>query len=253
MAKEAKHPVETSRKTIRILNALREQSGGRVTDIAEAVGMNKSTVHNHLSTLEEEEIVTRDGPLYKLSLRMLEFGGYIQRSHEFYKIAEPELERLANQTGELVNIMVEEYGQGVYLACRKGSQAVDVNIYPGLRSSLHLTGSGKAILANLPPEQVEEIIDQEGLPAKTPHSITDQAALKSQLETIREQGFATDDEEFITGLRCIGAPILDGDGAVVGAISISQPITRADSSTFMDEASNQVQSAANVIELNMNH
>lgn len=253
MPKGAKHPVETTRKTIRILHALREQNGGRITDIAEAVEMNKSTVHNHLSTLEEEEIVIRNGPLYELSLRMLEFGGYIQRSSNFYKIAEPELERLANQTGELVNLMVEEYGQGVYLASRKGDEAVDVNIYPGRRSPLHLPGSGKAILAHLPTERINQIIDRRGLPAKTSHSTTDREALESQLETIRNQGFAIDDEEIINGLRCIGAPILSNEEGVVGAISISQPITRTDNSTFVDEASNQVKSAANVIELKINH
>lgn len=253
MTKKAKHPVETSRKTIRILEALRESGSVSVTELAATLDMNKSTVHNHLSTLEEEEFVVRNGADYELGLRLLGLGGFVRSRHPLYQVAKSEVERLADQTGELANLMVEEYGQGVYLASRRGDQAVDLDIYPGLRRPLHAIGLGKAILAHLPTERVDEIVEREGLTAETPRTVTDREELEEQLALVRERGFAVDSEELIRGLRCVGAPILGSDDTVLGAISVSQPVNRMNNEQFMDELPDVVQSAANVIELHTNH
>jgi DNA-binding IclR family transcriptional regulator len=252
MGKQANHPVKASRKTIQVLNQLRKSGGGRITEIAAAVDMNKSTVHNHLSTLEEEEFVVRDGHRYELSLRLLEFGGYLQAHHRLYRVARTELERLATRTGELVSITVEEYGRGVYLDCKRGDRAVNIDIYPGLRRPLHATGFGKAILAYLPATRVDEIIARHGLTTETPATITGRERLDEQLNEIRDRGFAVDDEELISGLQCVGTPILSANETVLGAVSVSQPISRADQQ-LLDEIPDQVRSTANVIELNLNH
>ena len=100
---------------------------------------------------------------------------------DFYQIALPEIERLADQTGEIANLVVEEYGRAVYLASEAGNQAVDLNIYPGSRRPLHVTAAGKAILAEFPSERVVEIIDDYGLSAETPRSITTQEKLEENL------------------------------------------------------------------------
>jgi DNA-binding IclR family transcriptional regulator len=252
MPTEAKHPVATSRKTIRVLDALRELGPVRVTALASELDMNKSTVHNHLSTLVAEELVVRDGPRYELGLRLLEYGGYVRSQRRLYRVAVPEVKRLADRTGELASLVVEEYGQGVYLSCEKGDRAVDLEVYPGLRRPLHATGVGKAILAHLPDDRVDEIVDHHGLTAETPATVTDRTELDAQLATVRERGFAVDDEELISGLRCVGVPVLGDGGAVRGAISVSQPTTRVDD-RFLDDVPDVVRSAANVIELNINH
>ncbi|WP_424006869.1 IclR family transcriptional regulator [Haloferax denitrificans] len=253
MTENAPNRVETSRKTIRVLDALREHGSSSVTFLARELGMNKSTVHNHLSTLEAEKFVVRDGTDYELSLRLLGFGGYVQHRHPLYQVAKREVHRLASQTGELANLMVEEYGQGVYLASEQGERAVDLDIYPGLRRPLHAIGLGKAILAHLPSERVDDIIEEHGLPAETDQTITDRAELDAQLATVRDRGYAVDNEELIRGLRCVGAPIVAKDGTVLGAISVSQPVSRMNNERFTDEVPDIVQSAANVIELHTNH
>lgn len=249
MQNEAKHPVKTSQKTIRLLSVLQELGSAGVTELASAAGMNKSTVHNHLSTLKTEDLVTQDGSEYTLGLRLLEFGSQARNQQPLYGVAMPEVERLADQTGELANLVVEEYGHGVYLICEQGDDAVDLDIYPGVRRSLHLTASGKAILAHLPEERVEKIIDTHGLPAKTEQSITDRKELLEHLETVRERGFAVDDEEHISGLRCIGTPIFGEGGDVLGAVSVSVPVTRMSDKRFHKEIPDSVRSATNVIEL----
>jgi DNA-binding IclR family transcriptional regulator len=251
MHDEAKHPVSTSKKTIKILDALQELGSAGVTELASAVDMNKSTVHNHLSTLKSEDLVVQKDDEYTLGLRLLEFGGRARDQRSLYDIATPEIERLANQTGELANLVVEEYGHGVYLVCEKGDKAVNLDIYPGVRRLLHVTASGKAILAHLPTERIDEIIEHHGLPAKTEQSITDRDVLLDHLEEVREQGFAVDDEEHINGLRCIGTPILSDEGDVLGAVSISVPVTRMDDDQFYNEVPDIVRSATNVIELHV--
>jgi DNA-binding IclR family transcriptional regulator len=253
MPKKAKHPVETSRKTIRILEALRESEGGRLTDLASALDMNKSTVHNHLSTLKEEELVVRDGPRYELGLRLLEFGGGVRRRRQIYRVARPEVERLADQTGELATLVVGEHGLGVVLVCERGDQAVDLDVYPGLRRRLHLTAPGKAILAHLPSDRVDGIVDRRGLDAETRHSVTEREELDAQLAEIRDRGFAVDEEELITGLRAVGAPVLAEDGTMLGAIGVAQPTSRLDDDRFFEEVPDVVRSVANVIELNINY
>jgi len=253
MTREAKHPVATSKKTIRVLGALKERDGARVTELAEALGMSKSTVHNHLSTLREEGFVVREGTEYDIGLRFLEFGGYARNRMRLYRVAEPEIERLAEQTGEMASLLTEEHGKGVYLGVSKGSEAVALDTHAGYRCPLHVTALGQVILAHFPEERVETIVDRHGLEAWTPNTVTDREELFERLETVRERGFALDDEEHMTGLRCVGAPITTTDGTVLGAVSVSAPTSRMRDDRFTDEVPDLVRSAANVIELNINH
>lgn len=251
MAEQAKHPVVTSRKTIRILEALHDHGPAGVTELARAVDMNKSTVHNHLSTLKAEHMIVQEGSEYTLGLRMLEFGGKARNDRPLYQIARDEIERLAIQTGEVANLVVEEHGQAVYLDCREGDNAIDLDVYPGVRRSLHVTAAGKAILAHLSRERVEEIVAAQGLPAKTDQSITTKEELLEDLDAVRDRGFAIDDEEHINGLRCIGAPITTSTGEVLGAVSVSTPVTRMNDDKFYSEIPDTVRSTTNVIELNV--
>lgn len=253
MGDQAKHPVATSRKTIRLLDALCSLGGAGVTELAEEVEMNKSTVHNHLSTLEAEELVVRNGPDYEPGLRLLEFGGYVQSHNPLYNIAGQELESLASKSGELATLEVEEHGRSVCLATERGEQAVDLDIYPGYRRPIHLTAHGKAILAHLPTERVEEIIERHGLTAATPRSVTDRQELRSRLATVRDQGYAIDQGEYIEGLQCVAAPIQSDDSEITGAIGISAPTTRSGSEETLDDLPELVQSYANVIQININH
>jgi DNA-binding IclR family transcriptional regulator len=253
MTNSPKNRVTTSQKTIRVLEALYELEGARVTELAKELNMNKGTVHNHLSTLLAEEIVIRDGDKYDVGLRLLELGGYARDSRMLYRVGEPEIERLANQTGELVNLVVEEYGKGVYIAFERGDRAVELNRYPGLRQPLHSTASGKAILAQLSEDRVDKIINRSGLEPETENTITDRDELEDQFQDILEQGYALDDEESVPGLRCVGAPIVDPDGNVPGAISVSAPTNRITNKEFHDEIPDAVRSTANVIKLNLNY
>lgn len=250
---EVKHPVRTTEKTLALIEHLVEEGPCGVTELSSGLSMGKSAVHNHLTTLQSHGYVVKADGEYRIGLKFLEIGGRIRKSMEFYEVAEPEVKSLAAETGELANLLVEEQGMGVYLMRAKGDDAVDLDTYAGLRTNLHTTALGKAILANLPTSRVEEIIAHRGLEKKTPKSIGTREELFEALDEVRERGYAIDDGERLEGLRCIAAPVKTSSGAVLGAISVSAPASRVSDEDLHGERPERVLSAANVIELNINY
>jgi DNA-binding IclR family transcriptional regulator len=253
MANKDAATVGATETTLRVLETLKGLDGAGVTEVADRLDLPKSTVHNHVSTLLKNEYVVKEGSTYRVGLQFLEFGEYIRNRMPIYEAARPEVEQLAEETGELANLLVEEHGKGVYLCRAKGGQAVRLDTYAGMRVHLHCTALGKAILAHLPEERVREIVDTHGLPARTETTITDEGALMAELEGIRERGFAYDEGERLAGLRCVAAPIRNLEGNALGAISVSGPTSRMKGDRFDEEIPEALTSAANVIELNLNY
>lgn len=244
--------VRATETSLRIIEALRELDGAGVTELAAHLDLPKSTVHTHLQTLRQcEYVVKRDG-YYDVGLRFLGLGEYARERRRLSTIGPPEIEKLADETAEMANLLVEEHGRGVFLYRAKGSEAVHMDTHAGKRVYLHTTGFGKSILAHLPDDRVEAIVDRHGLRERTPNTITDREALYDALETIRERGYAFDDEERLQGLRCVAAPIVVEEG-VVGAVSVSGPKSRLRGRRFREELPELVESAANVIEINLTY
>lgn len=245
--------VKTTAKSFHIVQELKPFDAVSVTDLADELEMGKSTVHNHLQTLMHEGYVIKEGKKYRLGLQFLELGGYVRNQMGVYSVAEPEVEALAEQTSELANLAVLERGKAVYIYRSKGNQAVDLDTYAGMRAHMHSTALGKAMLAHLPRERAETILDQHGLPAQTENTITDRDELYEELERIRSAGYAQDHEERLEGLRCVAAPITSATDVVRGAISIAAPKSRMKDERYNQEIPEMVQSAANVIELNLKY
>lgn len=253
MAHEPKQSIRTSEKTLDILEALRELDGAGVTELANALGFSKSTVHNHLSTLVKREYVVKEDDTYRLGLRLLALGGYTRNRMDFYSTAKPEVCRLADETGELTNMATHEYGKCVYLYRVKGDDAIDLDTYAGFSISMHNTALGKAILAHLPKEEVREILDERGMEWTTERTITDPDVLFEELEAIHDRGYAFDREERLDGLRCVAAPVKRNDGHVWGAISVASPTRRMSDDRFENEIPELILGAVNVIEINMTY
>lgn len=243
--------LRTTENTLRVVEALKEHRGAHVTELSGDLGLSKSTVHDHLSTLRAHGYVVKDGDQYDLGLGFFEVGEYARQRRKIYRIARPEIQTLAEETGELANLMVEEDGYGIYLYRARGENAVTLDTHTGKRRYLHNTALGKAILANLPEERVHEILDRHGLPRATPNTITDQSTLFEELASIHEQGIAYCGEERVEGLQCVAAPILTPDDRVIGAISVAGPTTRIAGERFSEEIPKLVTQAANVIEINV--
>jgi DNA-binding IclR family transcriptional regulator len=250
---QSKNTVRSSEKTLRILEAIHELGGVGVTELAKYLDMSKATVHHHLSTLEQNEYVVNDGSTYRTGLKLLEMGERARRQSGLFEIAKPDVNELANQTGELANLMIEEHGRGVYVHIASGEQAIRLDTRVGTRQYLHTSALGKAILAHMPEEQFEAVIDRHGLPAQTPNTVTEKEVLEEELDEIRKRGVAFDGEERAEGIRCVAAPITDNQNQLVGAVSVSAPSARMKHDRFRNKIPELVRDTATVIGINVSY
>ncbi|MFC7236995.1 IclR family transcriptional regulator [Saliphagus sp. GCM10025317] len=251
MATEPKGGLQTTETSLRIINALKALDGARVTQLASELDMAPSTVHGHLATLEQNEFVVKRGDIYYLGLRFLTLGEYVRNNSESYIHAKPKVKQLAEETGGRAHFVVEEHGRGVYLYTSTGEKAVKAYSSVGKRVNLHVAAAGKSILAFIPEQRVEEIIDECGLEQETEHTITDPDALFDELAEIRERGYAFNREEHIKGVNAIGAPVLGPDDRVVGAFSVSGPVHRMKGDWYEEELPNMLLATSNELELNI--
>jgi DNA-binding IclR family transcriptional regulator len=222
--------VKAVHKTIGLLEALAQQKEMGVTELAECAGIHKSTVYRFLNSLKDLGYVHQNvsNEKYSLTLKLFELGSYVLGRMELWEQAHPILEQLAEQTRETVHLAVLDDGRLVYLGKFESTQALRVSMSSriGQSAPTYCTGVGKLLLAHAPPEQVEQILDREGLRPFTDHTITDRSLLAKELESIRQHGFAFDDEEHEMGVRCVAAPVRNSHGATIAALSISMPSVR---------------------------
>lgn len=246
-------PVKTAETSFELLEQLSAADGDAlgVTELADRLGLAKSTVHRHVGTLESLGVVARDGEKYRLGLRLLDYGLRARGGHDLYHIARPKVEELAETTGEKVWCITEEQGRSVHLFGAAGRNSVTTSARAGAWGYLHQHAAGKAILAHLPETRVRQIVERHGLPAKTPNTVTGEAELFEQLEQIAERGYAFNREESVTGLHAVGAAVTDDDGVAVGAISVSGPANRLKGEWLTDDLPDLLLGATNEIEINL--
>lgn len=239
MVPNGTRPVQTTQTSIRIVREIKERDGATLTDLAEALELAKSTVHNHLATLTDEGLLVKQNQEYHVGLQFLEFGEYARNRRDLYTPAQAQAYRLAEVTNEEVNFSVTENGFMYPIEYVMGdTDPQDLTLGSkflkvGNRFPMHCSASGKAVLAELPEEEVERIVDERGLPAATENTITEPEELFTELEGIRDRGYATNDEELQTGFRSIAAPVKLPDRTVIGGLAIGGPAYRID----LDESS----------------
>jgi len=229
-------PLETTATSLRILETIRDHGGARASELVNHLDIGRSTVYKHLSTLHQNHYLTKEGEIYYIGLKFLNFGKHAWNRRPAQGLADEAVQELTERTNEEVNLVVEEHGRIVTVSHSYHSNneftQVDHLERPHERSDngsyfyMHNTAAGKAILAEFTPQEVDAVVDQWGLPKATENTITDWETLSSELESIREQGYAVDGEEYTMGLRSVGKAITYPGGYVVGAISVFGPTYR---------------------------
>jgi len=248
---EGEKRIKGSSTALRTLGVLYELQGAGVTELANYLDLSKGTVHPHLKTLCEEGFVVQNGDEYKVSLECLNIGVGVRNQIELYRAGMEEVAELADETGEYAHLMVEQNGWGYIIQVEEGANASATTSRVGKRLYLHCTSGGKAIQAFMPRGKVETIIDKRGLPKKTENTVSDRKELLEVLEEIRQRGVALDMQEHLHGARSVGAPVLAPDEEVMGAVTVSGPATRLKDDRIEKDLPEKVQSAANVIEMNI--
>lgn len=222
-ANERVSSVGVLNKANQVLGYLEKHPEAGPTGVAEALGMNKSTAFRLLSALAQIGLLDNDPErgTYRLGLRLLELGHKVQDRLDLRRIALPHLRELAQKTG-LTTFVCVRRGQDVVCLDRVAAGQVDVlELQPGGRLPLHVGGAGKAILASLPDEEVEEYLATADLVALTERSIVDPASLREELRRTRARGYSESWEDVTVGIAALGAAVTDVRGEVAGAISVS--------------------------------
>jgi DNA-binding IclR family transcriptional regulator len=233
-----------------IVEALKGLGSATAAQLASELNRSEATVSHYLSWLERSGYVTRQGDTYQNGLKVLDIGERVKHRTGIFDIAAEEVDKLAEESGELALMSVLEHGQNVLLYKSHGPDAIQTSHETGLREPLHCSGLGKAILSELPRDQIEHIIDEHGLPAFTEHTITDRDALFEELERTTERGYAIDEQEAKPGIRCIAAPVVIEERDLYGAVSVTAPQSRMQGERFEETLPELVTGAANVIEVN---
>ncbi|NJN99636.1 MAG: IclR family transcriptional regulator [Anaerolineales bacterium] len=201
-------------------------------EIAKLCQMSRPTTYRLLTTLMSRGYVMVDENYnYSLGTKILGLARVVLDTMNLPKLAQPYLHELSQLSQETAFMSILDDTKILYIAKEEGpqvqaSQTFQMRSNVGTRIDLHMSAMGKAILSNLPDEERRALLERLPLPRYTNHTITDHDALMNELEQTRHRGYAIDDCEGDDWIRCVAAPVYDGGGQVLGAISIAGPAHR---------------------------
>jgi DNA-binding IclR family transcriptional regulator len=221
-------PVGVISKVLRILEALQGSSAGLgLKAICDLTGIHKSTAHRFLKHLEREGYLVRtEAGAYLIGPRLSQMSTRGSQGATLQAVARPILWELWKSTQETVNLAVLDQGTVLYVDVIESPHEFRLSSRVGTRRSLHVTALGKALAAFLPAELRASVLSTIKFQPATPKTIMNLVQFRQELEKIRRQGYAVDDEEAVQGARCVSAPILNADREPIAAVSVSGPVTR---------------------------
>ncbi|MEH0108351.1 IclR family transcriptional regulator C-terminal domain-containing protein [Tersicoccus sp. MR15.9] len=192
-----------------------------LSDVARRTGLTRATARRFLLTLVELGYVRTDGRLFRLTPQVLRLGYAYLSSMGLTDIAQPHLEALSAQLGESTSASVLDGAEIVYVARVATRRLMMVGISVGTRFPAYATSMGRVLLAAQTPDGLEAILGEQPPSALTARTITDPAALRREIDRVREAGWAVVDQELEAGLRSVAAPVRGAGGEVVAAINVS--------------------------------
>ncbi|MGQ0524282.1 MAG: IclR family transcriptional regulator [Betaproteobacteria bacterium] len=227
--KEAKSSIQVIERMMHLLDALAGHSAPiNLKQLAAQTGLHPSTAHRILAVMVDNRLVDRVEPgTYRLGIRLLELGNLVKSRISVRQEALPYMQKLHQQLGETVNLSVRHADEVVYVErTAAGNSMMRVVQIIGARAPLHITAVGKIFLSDDGPEKSRQYMQRTGLPRYTENTLTDAQRLARELEQIRAQGYALDNQEAEKGVSCIGAGIYNDEGRLVAGLSVSAPSDR---------------------------
>jgi IclR family KDG regulon transcriptional repressor len=224
------------------------------SDIARLLDMDPGTVAGLVYTLKINNYLDQnpDNRKYRLGLKLVERASILLGQIDLRKTAAPILESLLEWSRESVNLAVRDNQEVVYIERLFGSQSLGIRSELGKRAPLHSTALGKAIMAYLEPNEIRTILGDYTFTAVTPKTIVTKKDLLAELEKVRREGYALDEEENELGGRCLAAPVIDHVGKPVAAISVSAPIQRLPKEKI-PEYGEKIKTAAGILSRNIGY
>lgn len=234
-------PLKTILRAFEVIRVLTERGQLRPSDVAAELDVSRAMAHQYLVSLAEVGYVTHDDGQYGIGYRFLETGNQEKYRSWLFHAAIPAVTSLYEETGELTQLGVEENGEWVLLHRENERGEIGLSPYNGSRMPLHTHASGKAILAELPAERRNEILDTDRLAASTEKTITDPEELRRELQQISRDGYAVDWNEEEDGVGFVACPIsIDG---LSGSLSIVGSATRVQRAEYSEYLVNELKAA----------
>ncbi|MGO8791378.1 MAG: IclR family transcriptional regulator [Terriglobia bacterium] len=223
------YTVKSLVKALNILEVLAdEEPPYTLTELSRRLHLHVSTVHRLLVNLVRHGFVEEDTVSggYQLSYRVLRMGLRVLDRLDFRRAAQPLLRELNLRTQETVHMAILQGTRAISIEKFDSPHPVGLDARLGREMPLHCTGTGKTLLAYQSEDWLDRIAPSSGFARLTAHTITGLPQLRRELERIREQGYALDQEEAVEGLRCVAGPVLNHQGRIVAAFSVAGPATR---------------------------
>ncbi len=256
---DTKEKLNTIGKAIAIIETIqRANRPMSIKEIAELLQLNKSSLHHHMKTLTEFGYLQKDeeSRRYDIGLALVRAGqSYLQRLNVRER-GHYQLEELSRALSETVHMLVLDQNEVVYV------DKVDVNHQPGAltcssyighRTDVYTTAAGKVLLAFLERGARENVLEHTEMRPLTKNSITDRKTYLEELATVKDQGYAIDNEEHVLGLQCIAVPILNLHSQCVAAISVSCPVSNISKEILESEILERLKETGHKISLNMGY
>lgn len=215
-------------RALRVLKVLARGEGMSLTELAEAAGEAPATVYRVLATFEAHGMVESDPAtqLWFVGQEAFRIGSAFLGRTSLVEQARGVMHALMAATGETANLAMADGAEVVFLSQVETHEPIRAFFRPGTRGPIHASGIGKALLAYAAPERIERLLRGGPLEGFTAHTLTEPARLRAELDAIRAQGWAMDDEERTEGMRCIAAPIFNEHREAIAGVSISGPTVR---------------------------
>ena len=245
--------VQTIERVSRILEMVGQSPQGMsIRDLSSGLSLPKGTIHRLLSSLSYFGYIRQDTETksYFLGLKLMELNALLDSQLDLRKVAEPILRDLAEKTKQTAHMVILDRNEVVYIEKIETQQpagGLKMASRLGSRNPAHSSAVGKALLAYVSEEVLADFLRAKGLPRRTANTITDPGSFRDHLKLVRDQGYAIDDEENEQGIRCLGAPIFDGKGRALAAISVSGPVFQMTKKFVQDVVRKEVVAAASDI------
>ncbi len=226
-----KSPSTAVDRAITILEVAAERRDGLTnSEISRKLQIPKSSASYILRTLERRGFLRRDRETgrYRLGLKVLSLGRDVLASLNIAELAQPFMTSLVERVHMTSHLAVLDQGEAVYVEKVEAPGFFKVNTWVGRRMFVHSTSVGKVLVAWMPRPEVEAILREKGLKKRTPNTINSLGKFFAELERVRTQGYAVDDEENSLGARCVGAPVFDSLGRVEAALGVSATVSQMD-------------------------
>jgi DNA-binding IclR family transcriptional regulator len=237
-------------KALQIVEVMAAAEGPmRLQEVGKKIGLPASTVLRFLKTLMDHGYVAQSPKTlqYYLTLKFCRLSEQIKRQIKVRDIAHPVLTELSRRLGEATSLAIAQEGQVVYIDVVEGPDHILQTLQRiGKIAPMNTTGVGKALMHEYDEGEINALIDVHGLPQPTDNTIGSKDALLAELETVKDRGYATDNEECEVGVRCIAAPVRDYSGTVIAAVSTSGPTGRLTPSRMEEIAPQMIEAAEEI-------